>query len=83
VRTFSGVVLSEGGPSLNGQLLAAGLVDELCLSLAPLLAGGESARIAHGAAPPTPARMRLARVLEEDGMLFLRYVSAASAPSPS
>jgi riboflavin biosynthesis pyrimidine reductase len=83
MSNFSGVVLTEGGPSLNGQLIAAGLVDELCLSLAPLLAIGESARIAHGPAPEQPARMQLNRILEEDGTLFLRYISDASARSPS
>ena len=50
------------------------LVDELCLSLAPLLAGGESPRLAHGPAPDAPARMRLDRLLEEDDLLFCRYV---------
>ena len=83
LRNFSGVVLCEGGPSINGQLIAGGLVDELCLSLAPIVAGGESARIAHGPEPETPARMHLGRILEEDGILFLRYISDASAPSPS
>jgi riboflavin biosynthesis pyrimidine reductase len=68
------VVLCEGGPSLVGQLVAAGLVDELCLSLAPLLAGGDSSRLAHGPAPAAPERMRLDRVLEEDSLLFCRYV---------
>ena len=46
------VVLCEGGPSLNGHLVAAGVLDELCLSLAPLVAGGSSPRLAHGLAPP-------------------------------
>ena len=57
------VVVCEGGPSLNGQLLAGGLVDELCLTLAPLAIAGTSARIAHGpdagaarAAARAPAR---------------------------
>jgi 5-amino-6-(5-phosphoribosylamino)uracil reductase len=67
------VVVCEGGPSLNGQLLAAGLVDELCLTLAPLAIAGTSARIAHGPdAAPGPLRLR--HLLEEDGTLFLRYV---------
>ena len=43
-------VLAEGGPSLNGQLTAAGLLDELCLTLSPLLAGGEAKRILAGPA---------------------------------
>jgi riboflavin biosynthesis pyrimidine reductase len=68
------VVLCEGGPSLVGQLVAGGLVDELCLTLAPLLVAGESSRLAHGPAPDAPARMRLDRLLEEDDLLFCRYV---------
>ena len=74
LRHFEGVVLCEGGPSLNGQLLADALVDELCLSLAPLLASGESSRIARGPDLAEPVRLRLARILEEDEILFLRYV---------
>jgi riboflavin biosynthesis pyrimidine reductase len=82
------VALCEGGPSLNGQLVATGALDELCLSVAPLLAGGASPRLAHGLAPPEVFPMRLDRVLEADDMLFLRYVrstqvSAASARLPS
>jgi riboflavin biosynthesis pyrimidine reductase len=68
------IVLCEGGPSLVGQLVASDLVDELCLSLAPILASGDSSRIAHGPAPTAPVRMRLDRVLEEDDLLFCRYV---------
>jgi riboflavin-specific deaminase-like protein len=69
----AGVVLAEGGPSLNGQLVVAGVVDELCLTVSPLLAAGESARIAHGGDPSEPLALGLAHVLEEDGLLFLRY----------
>jgi riboflavin-specific deaminase-like protein len=71
--TGARVVVAEGGPSLNGQLLAAGLVDELCLTLAPLAIGGVSARIAHGP-ELAPVELALAHVLEEDGVLFLRYL---------
>ncbi|MGI8663948.1 MAG: dihydrofolate reductase family protein [Acidimicrobiales bacterium] len=72
----SRIVLCEGGPSLNGQLIAADLVDELCLTVPPMLASGESARVAHGPAPPAPTGLRLARVLEHQGALCLRYVRA-------
>jgi riboflavin biosynthesis pyrimidine reductase len=66
------VVVVEGGPSLNGTLAAEGLVDEVCLSMSPMLVSGTSTRICHGgAAAITP--LALARVLEADGMLFLRY----------
>ena len=34
------VVLCEGGPTLNGQLVAEGLIDELCVSVSPTLVGG-------------------------------------------
>jgi 5-amino-6-(5-phosphoribosylamino)uracil reductase len=66
-------VLCEGGPSLFGQLLAADAVDELCLTLSPLLAGGTARRISHGP-DGAPARgMALAHALHQDGALFLRY----------
>ncbi len=65
-------LLCEGGPHLLGALTAADLVDELCLTVSPLLAGGDAGRIATG--PPGPARpMALRHVLAEDDMLFLRY----------
>ena len=70
------VVLAEGGPGLNGHLLAADVVDEVCLTISPLLAGGDSRRIVHDAANTGPEALRLDRVLEEDGLLFLRYVRA-------
>jgi riboflavin-specific deaminase-like protein len=74
-------VLAEGGPRLNGALAAAGLVDELCLTVAPRLAGGDSARIVAG--PPAPGGappFEPAFVGEEDGFLFLRY-RPAGAPA--
>lgn len=71
-----GIVLCEGGPSLNGQLIAGGFVDEFALTLSPMIAGGESARVAHGSVVTPPADMRLDRVLAGDRALFLRYVRA-------
>jgi riboflavin biosynthesis pyrimidine reductase len=70
----AGVVLCEGGPSLNADLIAADLVDEWCLTLAPVLAAGESARAASGPTPPSPRALRLAHLLEADGLLFARYL---------
>jgi riboflavin biosynthesis pyrimidine reductase len=64
------VVLVEGGPHLNGQLVAADLVDEWCQSLTPVLVAGESTRAAHGPAPTAPRRMALHRLLEAEGELF-------------
>ena len=66
-------VLCEGGPSLFGALLAVDAVDELCLSLSPVLEAGASGRIAHSEA--TASRpMRLGHVLTAGDMLFLRYI---------
>lgn len=68
------VVLCEGGPSLNGQLVAADLVDEVCLTLAPGLVGGPSARVAHGGDGDALRGLELAHVLTGDGALVLRYL---------
>lgn len=64
-------VLCEGGPRVNGQLAAAGLLDELCLTVSPLLVGGGAARILNGAA--AHVRLHLSHVLEEEGALFCKY----------
>ncbi|MGH3662688.1 MAG: pyrimidine reductase family protein [Micromonosporaceae bacterium] len=69
-------ILCEGGPHLLGSLLAADLVDELCLTLAPLLAGPGADRIAAGPMSP-PRQLELAHVLESEGNLMLRYLRAA------
>ncbi|WP_101835055.1 pyrimidine reductase family protein [Frankia canadensis] len=66
-------VLTEGGPMLHAQLGGAGLLDELCLTVAPLLAGPGRIGIVQGAAWPRPVSMRLVHVLAEDDNLFLRY----------
>jgi riboflavin biosynthesis pyrimidine reductase len=64
-------VLAEGGPSLNGQLAAADLIDELCLTVAPCLIGGDSRRILTGA-PVGMTGFALHTVCAEDEYLFLR-----------
>ncbi|MFN2616217.1 MAG: RibD family protein [Thermoleophilaceae bacterium] len=67
-------VLCEGGPTLNSHLLAAGLVDELFLSLSPKLAGGAAAlTIVAGRELVEPAELRLAWVAEGEGDLFTRW----------
>ena len=70
-------LLTEGGPRLLGQLAAAGVLDELCLSLAPLLASGDAPRITNG---PTALaeRMELVSLLEEKGFLFARYARSVN-----
>jgi 5-amino-6-(5-phosphoribosylamino)uracil reductase len=69
-------VCCEGGPLLFGSLIAADLADELDLTIAPMLAGGDAGRIASGPLPATPTPLRLASVLEANGQLMLRYVRA-------
>jgi riboflavin-specific deaminase-like protein len=66
-------VLCEGGPSLNGGLLAADLVDEWCQTITPLLVGGDSARGSHGPPPGVATRLKLSRVIEDEDFLLLRY----------
>jgi riboflavin biosynthesis pyrimidine reductase len=67
-------LLCEGGPTLNRALLAAGVVDELFLTLSPLLAGNKDApRIVEGEDLPAPARLHLEWVLHHDDELYLRY----------
>lgn len=63
----------EGGARLFAGMLAADLVDELCLTLAPLLTGPGADRIVTGAPMPTPAYGTLRHVLEDEGYLYLRY----------
>ncbi|WOT33474.1 pyrimidine reductase family protein [Streptomyces coeruleorubidus] len=66
-------LLTEGGPRLLGQLVAAGVLDELCLTVSPMLTAGDAQRIAGGPAVTVPQRFRLVSMLEEDGFLFTRY----------
>jgi riboflavin-specific deaminase-like protein len=65
-------LLCEGGPTLHGEMEAGGLVDELFLTIAPKLAGGDAPRILEGLLPVV-APLELAWLLEEDGELFARY----------
>jgi riboflavin-specific deaminase-like protein len=67
------VVVCEGGPRLNGQLVDADLVDEYCLTVAPLVVGGTSTRSVVDAADVRRG-FALAHLLEEGGELFLRAV---------
>jgi riboflavin biosynthesis pyrimidine reductase len=67
-------VVCEGGPHLFGALHAAGAVDELCLSVSPLLVGAGPGRIVAGPAAPVED-LRLHHLLAaDDGSLFARYV---------
>lgn len=71
-------LLCEGGPGLLGALTGADLVDEVCLTLAPLLAGPGAHRIVTGT-PHDPRPMRLAHALAApDGTLLTRWTRAAT-----
>jgi len=74
-------LLCEGGPHLADELLAAGLLDELFLSLAAKLAGGDEGggglRILAGPVLDPVVELELLGVLEHDSHLFLRYGVAA------
>lgn len=69
-----GLVLCEGGPTLNGVLAAADLIDELCLTLAPALVGGDiAAGLLGHVVLPDLLPMELVHAFTGDGDLFLRY----------
>jgi 5-amino-6-(5-phosphoribosylamino)uracil reductase len=65
-------VLAEGGPRLNAQLAAAGVVDELCLTLSPRLVAGDGPRLFAGPELPEPVRLHPVSLLEDDGFFFVR-----------
>ncbi|MFJ3309772.1 pyrimidine reductase family protein [Streptomyces sp. NPDC086549] len=66
-------LLTEGGPRLLGQFIASGTLDELCLSISPMLTAGDAQRIAGGPSLAVPRRFELVSLLEEAGFLFSRY----------
>jgi riboflavin biosynthesis pyrimidine reductase len=67
-------LLSEGGPTLFRGLLGDGLVDELFLTLTPMIVGGEGElRIVAGRALDAPAPLTLQWILRAGDELFLRY----------
>jgi len=72
-------VLCEGGPTLHGRLREAGLADELFLTFAPKIAGGEGPRVLEGALPDVD-QVELAWLLESEGELFARYRGITAGP---
>ncbi|MFC0845496.1 pyrimidine reductase family protein [Streptomyces noboritoensis] len=66
-------MLTEGGPRLLGQFVAAGVLDELCLTVSPMLTAGSAQRIAGGPSVTAPEHFRLELLLEEAGFLYTRY----------
>ncbi|MDY6999178.1 MAG: pyrimidine reductase family protein [Actinomycetota bacterium] len=73
-------VLTEGGPGVLGMFTEADLLDEMCLTVAPVLVGGASGRIVAGSGEVRSA-LRLDQVLADaEGYLCLRYRRARSDP---
>lgn len=67
-------ILCEGGPSLFADLARCGVVDELCLSVSPMLSGPGARRIVAGELwPGDPRTLALTGLLEQDSALFCRY----------
>jgi riboflavin biosynthesis pyrimidine reductase len=67
----------EGGPRLFGHLIVADLVDQLCLTMSPLLTACDAGRIVNGPTLAVPRRMKLHAALQEDGFLMLAYRRSA------
>jgi 5-amino-6-(5-phosphoribosylamino)uracil reductase len=66
-------VQAEGGAHLNAALAEVDMIDELNLTISPVLSGGDGPRLMNGAMPLVH-RMRLAHLLEDDHFLFTRYL---------
>lgn len=66
------VVLLEGGPGLNAEVVHAGLLDELCLTISPCLVAGSGSRVLAGPELPGALSLETVHLLEEGGFLFYR-----------
>jgi riboflavin-specific deaminase-like protein len=77
------IVLVEGGPNVNGQLVAHDLVDEICLTVSPTLMCGLADRIVSDVVEMPAIPLRLARVFADDDFLLLRYVLARESTTES
>jgi riboflavin biosynthesis pyrimidine reductase len=70
-------ILTEGGPHLLGQIAGAGLLDELCLTVSPLVTGPGAGRIVEAMGQPDsrdPRPLALSHVIADDGYLLCRYL---------
>ncbi|WP_123026255.1 pyrimidine reductase family protein [Mycolicibacterium stellerae] len=73
-------VLAEGGPQILGTLMEHDLLDELCLTIAPLLVGGAAPRIAGGPGQVHTPLRRSHLLADDAGYLYARYIREASLP---
>jgi riboflavin biosynthesis pyrimidine reductase len=67
-------VLCEGGPHILGLFIERDLLDELCLTIAPVLVGGSAGRIAAGTGSAHTKLRRTHLLSDDDGYLYTRYV---------
>jgi len=82
-RRGAASVLGEGGPALNGELAAAGLLDELCLTLSPRLVGGTGPRVLAGPELADALSLEVRHLLEDGGFFFLRLcLPLSDRPKP-
>ena len=72
-RCAPGVILCEGGPSLLGELIAADLLDEYCLTISPVV-GGDPLPVINAAPLADIAHFTLHHIYTEDSTLFLNYL---------
>jgi riboflavin biosynthesis pyrimidine reductase len=63
----------EGGALLNASMFAANLVDEINLTISPMVTGADSPRLLNGA-PPLHSDYEVAHILEDSGYMFIRYL---------
>ena len=74
VHDLSGnICVLEGGSNLNNQMLQANLIDEICLTIAPMFVGGTTPRIFEGEWFKHDS-WTLAHVCHDSGFVFLRYL---------
>jgi flavin reductase (DIM6/NTAB) family NADH-FMN oxidoreductase RutF len=72
-RLGTGLVLCEGGPTINNELVRSDLLDELCLTVAGSFVGGPSRGVVGSGLLDEPLDVELVSVRARDGDLFLRY----------
>jgi riboflavin biosynthesis pyrimidine reductase len=72
-------ILCEGGPHLLGQIAHAGLIDDLMLTVAPVIAGNDASGVLAGDVLPQPTEMALAGLARADDHLFFHYRRAGQS----
>jgi riboflavin biosynthesis pyrimidine reductase len=71
---FGPTILAEGGPTLNAQLAADDLVDELCVTTSPLVIGGAGGRMLANGPVHDPRSFVIDRSVPIGGLVFARYL---------